>query len=375
MRNPKEQLIEIKPNIFIAGDDPHFLKKYVHYNPTDADKLFEYARELESKGETAKAYSYFQKSASHGHYEARKLMESITATPVFVHATPHHTSRSPRRNGRPVWLLPWLLLLSLLFFGILFYFLLSNLFHLEKTADTNIFEQHTTNVSATTPAPTKTEELVFSSVLSGIEYYQDTNGVYPVSLAKLYGGAPNNYLSSIPSSFHYKKTATGYALSVDGMDGDASAADGLFSLVFYEEENKLGLLKGTELLALYPVASGKSDIPIRESLVTGRVVNPHGGDGVLGTRGLVLTEDFAIHGTDDPSSVGGNVSAGCLRMTNEDIEELYPYIPIGTPFAVSDSPPPSAPTFSSGLPPFPGITDSDELQGEETPGVIYTWKF
>jgi lipoprotein-anchoring transpeptidase ErfK/SrfK len=53
--------------------------------------------------------------------------------------------------------------------------------------------------------------------------------------------------------------------------------------------------------------------------------------GTLGTRRLDLGDGYGIHGTDQPSSVGRSVSHGCVRMLNEDVERLYPMVPIGTP--------------------------------------------
>jgi len=50
------------------------------------------------------------------------------------------------------------------------------------------------------------------------------------------------------------------------------------------------------------------------------------GEAVLGLdRG-----NYAIHGTNDPSSVGGFVSHGCIRMYNADIVDLYRRVGIGT---------------------------------------------
>jgi lipoprotein-anchoring transpeptidase ErfK/SrfK len=40
--------------------------------------------------------------------------------------------------------------------------------------------------------------------------------------------------------------------------------------------------------------------------------------------------NYAIHGTNDPSSIGGFVSHGCIRMHNEDVLDLYQRTPIGT---------------------------------------------
>jgi lipoprotein-anchoring transpeptidase ErfK/SrfK len=53
--------------------------------------------------------------------------------------------------------------------------------------------------------------------------------------------------------------------------------------------------------------------------------------GTLGTRRLDLGDGYGIHGTDNPSSVGQSVSHGCVRMLNEDVERLYPMVPVGTP--------------------------------------------
>jgi len=52
---------------------------------------------------------------------------------------------------------------------------------------------------------------------------------------------------------------------------------------------------------------------------------------VMGTRMLDLGEGYAIHGTAAPWTVGTASSHGCLRMTNEDIEALYPLVSQGTP--------------------------------------------
>ena len=53
--------------------------------------------------------------------------------------------------------------------------------------------------------------------------------------------------------------------------------------------------------------------------------------GTLGTRRLDLGDGYGIHGTDDPASIGHSVSHGCVRMHNEDVEQLYPMVPVGTP--------------------------------------------
>ena len=44
--------------------------------------------------------------------------------------------------------------------------------------------------------------------------------------------------------------------------------------------------------------------------------------------------EYAIHGTNRPASIGGFVSHGCIRMYNNDIQELYWLVSVGTPVLV-----------------------------------------
>jgi lipoprotein-anchoring transpeptidase ErfK/SrfK len=44
--------------------------------------------------------------------------------------------------------------------------------------------------------------------------------------------------------------------------------------------------------------------------------------------------NYAIHGTNDPSSIGGYVSHGCIRMYNSDVLDLYSRAGIGTQVTV-----------------------------------------
>jgi len=75
----------------------------------------------------------------------------------------------------------------------------------------------------------------------------------------------------------------------------------------------------------------------REIISGGNVIIPPFGTtarrylGVLGTRRLKMGDGYAIHGTNKPETIGQSVSHGCVRMRNEDIERLYPMVPIGTP--------------------------------------------
>lgn len=51
----------------------------------------------------------------------------------------------------------------------------------------------------------------------------------------------------------------------------------------------------------------------------------------MGAAALVLAHnELAIHGTNNPGSVGGFVSWGCIRMHNKDITDLYERVGVGT---------------------------------------------
>ena len=51
----------------------------------------------------------------------------------------------------------------------------------------------------------------------------------------------------------------------------------------------------------------------------------------MGAAAMTLNIDqYAIHGTNDPGSIGGFVSFGCIRMHNRDILDLYKRVKVGT---------------------------------------------
>lgn len=56
-----------------------------------------------------------------------------------------------------------------------------------------------------------------------------------------------------------------------------------------------------------------------------------GPENPLGARALYLGSTlYRIHGTNQPWTIGGAVSSGCIRMRNEDVMDLYDRIPVGT---------------------------------------------
>jgi lipoprotein-anchoring transpeptidase ErfK/SrfK len=55
----------------------------------------------------------------------------------------------------------------------------------------------------------------------------------------------------------------------------------------------------------------------------------------LGARAMYLgTSVYRIHGTNDPSTIGKFVSSGCIRLTNEDVADLFSRVDVGTKVVV-----------------------------------------
>ena len=55
----------------------------------------------------------------------------------------------------------------------------------------------------------------------------------------------------------------------------------------------------------------------------------------LGARAMYLgNTQYRIHGTNQPSTIGSFVSSGCIRLTNEDIQDLYSRVTVGTTVVV-----------------------------------------
>ena len=55
----------------------------------------------------------------------------------------------------------------------------------------------------------------------------------------------------------------------------------------------------------------------------------------LGARAMYLGSTvYRIHGTNQPSTIGTFVSSGCIRLTNEDVEDLYSRVSVGTQVVV-----------------------------------------
>jgi lipoprotein-anchoring transpeptidase ErfK/SrfK len=79
----------------------------------------------------------------------------------------------------------------------------------------------------------------------------------------------------------------------------------------------------------HPPAQMISRQPYLPRFMAGGPGNP------LGARAMYLgSSDYRIHGTNDPTTIGKFISSGCIRLTNEDVSDLFSRVSIGTKVVV-----------------------------------------
>lgn len=116
----------------------------------------------------------------------------------------------------------------------------------------------------------------------------------------------------------------------------AAAPTGQISIVIKIPSRILELYNDGKIYKKYRVAVGKSNTPtpIGDWIVIWKA--QRSGD-ILGTRFLGLDVPwggYGIHGTNRPWSIGHFISQGCIRLRNKDIEELFEWVPVGTPVRI-----------------------------------------
>lgn len=106
----------------------------------------------------------------------------------------------------------------------------------------------------------------------------------------------------------------------------------VYAITINRSLHKLTLYRDSIVFKNYPVAVGKpsTPTPVGTFRIVNRAINP---GGPFGARWLGLNApngDYGIHGTNNPSSIGKDVSNGCIRMFNEQVIELSNLVSIGT---------------------------------------------
>jgi lipoprotein-anchoring transpeptidase ErfK/SrfK len=118
---------------------------------------------------------------------------------------------------------------------------------------------------------------------------------------------------------------------------------GKFNVLVDKSRNTLILKLNDEMMKTYAVATGlNNSTPVGTFKIVNKLPNPiwykagavvpsGSPENILGTRwlGFDLT-GYGIHGTTEPESIGKQATAGCVRMLNTEVEELYSLLPVGT---------------------------------------------
>ncbi|MBF0483804.1 MAG: L,D-transpeptidase family protein [Candidatus Omnitrophica bacterium] len=118
---------------------------------------------------------------------------------------------------------------------------------------------------------------------------------------------------------------------------------GTFTILVNKSQNTLMLKDGNDVVKVYKVSTGKENsTPVGIFKIVLKQENPvwfskegvfppESPDNQLGSRWMGFNiESYGIHGTIAPEKLGEQATAGCVRMLNADVEELYDIIPTGT---------------------------------------------
>ena len=124
-----------------------------------------------------------------------------------------------------------------------------------------------------------------------------------------------------------------------------------FTILVDKSQNTLTLKTGDEIIKTYSVSTGANNCtPVGTFKIVELIANPPwfkpgatepippgSPQNILGTRWLgINVPGYGIHGTTDPGSLGSQVTQGCVRMANSDVEELFALVPKGTEVDISD---------------------------------------
>lgn len=112
------------------------------------------------------------------------------------------------------------------------------------------------------------------------------------------------------------------------------------TLIHIEVDNKTLYLidnNSKEIIKKYSIATGKTDS--RTPLGTFKIVEKGKWGEGFGSRWLGLDVPwgkYGVHGTNKPGSIGFNASAGCVRMRNTDVEDVFDQVEVGTTVVITN---------------------------------------
>ncbi|OZB96954.1 L,D-transpeptidase [Paenibacillus sp. XY044] len=237
------------------------------------------------------------------------------------------------------------------------------------------------------------EELAL--LYSAMAAYREKNGALPKSLGDLMQPFPKNWVSGrtprMQDAFapmaEWMQTGRSSSVGLEGGSGETASGTNAPSspfastwgqkpffqqrleIIVDKAAHRLAVVSGDKLIRSYKVGLGGERTPEGKYAISIKVMNPNGrDDGEFGSRGMQLSDtNYAIHGTDEPDSVGKDESKGCIRMSKADIEELFDLVPLGTPVLIS----------KGGLPDLPLVPKERFLtkpkQDQTNPHQTYHW--
>ncbi len=182
-------------------------------------------------------------------------------------------------------------------------------------------------------------KLLFSSILT------------PKSI--LYEIKPGDTLIKISKEF---KTTPELIAKANNLSGDKifpgkkiKIWSGPLSILVDKSQNILILKSEEEVIKTYIVSTGANNsspvgtykivnkLPNPTWFKAGAVVPADSPENVLGTRWMGFDlPGYGIHGTVEPQNLGKQVTQGCVRMANPEVEELYTIVPQNTEVTIID---------------------------------------
>ncbi|MBN2984772.1 L,D-transpeptidase [Cohnella algarum] len=227
---------------------------------------------------------------------------------------------------------------------------------------------------------------------SAMLHYKERTGSWPKSPEELAGAYPANAVAGWSEDLgawfaelreELEKVDGAIPKTVGWPDASGTTAQGIgmpagslasmtehpLRIIVDKKNYRLAVVSGNVLIRNYPVGLGGDKTPEGTFVITEKVRDPNGrSDGAFGSRGMTLSDTlYAIHGTDEPDSIGKDDSLGCVRMGKEDLEELYDLVPLGTQVTI----------VKEGLPTTLRIPEErfrlTPAQDETNPHKTYNW--
>lgn len=123
-----------------------------------------------------------------------------------------------------------------------------------------------------------------------------------------------------------------------------------FNIVVDKSQNILILKSDDEIIKTYVVSTGMGNsTPTGKFKIVNKLVDPpwfkdgtmipsSSPENILGSRwmGFDRLPSYGIHGTTQNETLGQQITQGCVRMSNFDVEELYTIVPAGTEVVIVD---------------------------------------